>query len=126
MVSLLDNELFLIPSILALAPTAIEGVTQSPSLTPARAAAPARAVPARNLRRFKYKLLGVISDDRTSAGFLINMGTSSPQCTGPTARWIGGRRIALLDRTQVGGKSCTVAGKTAIRQTPGHARKEAP
>src|ERR1700733_3708166 len=73
MVSLVENELFLMPSILASACTIVEGETNSPRLKPAIAAAPAAAAPARNFLRFRYKLFGVISDDRMSAGFLISM-----------------------------------------------------
>jgi hypothetical protein len=63
---------------LALACAVIEGDSNSPRLAPVAAAAPARAASARNLRRFRYKLYGVISDEGISAGFLISMKTSLP------------------------------------------------
>src|SRR5579872_7636023 len=76
MVSLVENELFLMPSSLALACAVIEGDANSRKPKPVAAAAPARAVPARNFRRFKYKPLGVISDEGMSADFsLIHMKT---------------------------------------------------
>src|SRR5215472_311265 len=75
MVSVVLNELFWMPLILFPAKTLEEGKSVSLSPTPRTAEAPATAVPARNLRRFRYTLLGVISDDRMSSAILISMGT---------------------------------------------------
>src|SRR5271167_966278 len=61
------------PSILLLACAAKEGETSSPSFVPTTAAAPAKAAPTRNLRRFKYKLWDVISDDGMSAALRNSM-----------------------------------------------------
>src|SRR5579863_4986821 len=104
MVSLVENELFLMPSILLSACTVVEGETNSRRLTPAIAAAP--AAPARNLRRFRYKLFGVISDDGISAGFLINMERPYSKCTRVTRPWIAGGPGTLSNRTHDGRKSC--------------------
>ncbi len=75
MVSVVEKALFFMPSILALACAMVEGNAKSRDRNPTTAAAPAMAVPARNLRRFKYKFFGVISDDGMSAAFLISMKT---------------------------------------------------
>src|SRR5580658_3663682 len=64
------------PSILVPARAQVQGEIRSRSPAPVTAAAPASAAPARNLRRFRYKLLGVTSDERMSCAFLISMGTS--------------------------------------------------
>ena len=73
--SVVENELFWMPSILALAYTVVCGDQACPSRTPAAAAAPATAVPRRNALRFMYNDFGVISEDFTSPAFLINMKT---------------------------------------------------
>src|ERR1700722_1502849 len=70
MVSVVLNGLFWMPSILLPASTVVRGETISRP-KPVAAAAPAIAAPARNLRRFRYRLLGVISDERMSCAFLI-------------------------------------------------------
>src|SRR5215469_15627341 len=75
MVSVVLNELFLMPSILFPAKTEAEGATISFASKPTAAAAPAIATPAKNLRRFKYRLFGVISEERMSPAFLISIGT---------------------------------------------------
>src|SRR5271169_5994419 len=61
------------PSILFPARAVVEGDTISRRPTPAATAAPASAVLARNWRRFRYRLRGVISDERMSSAFLISM-----------------------------------------------------
>src|SRR6266567_1695578 len=61
------------PSILAFAWAIVDGEDNLLIAEPPNAAAPAIAVPARNLRRFKYRLLEVISDERISAAFLISI-----------------------------------------------------
>src|SRR5580692_7787854 len=109
MVSLVENELFLMPSILASAYTAVEEETNSRRLTPAIAAALAATAPARNVRRFKYKLFGVISDDGISTGFLISMERPCSKCTRIVRRWIAGWIGVLSDRTHDGWKSCNGA-----------------
>src|SRR3984957_5252694 len=75
MVSVVLNGLFWMPSILLPASTVVRGETISRSPKPAAAAAPATAAPARNLRRFRYRFLGVISDERMSCAFLISIRT---------------------------------------------------
>src|ERR1700739_1665473 len=75
MVSLVLNGLFWMPSILFPASAIDEGETISRKPKPEAAAAPAMAAPARNLRRLRYKLLGVISEERMSFAFLIIMTT---------------------------------------------------
>src|SRR5215472_4441211 len=75
MVSVVLNGLFLMPSILFPAKTEAEGATISLASKPAAKAAPARAAPAKNLRRFKYRLFGVIADERMSSALLISIGT---------------------------------------------------
>src|SRR5215469_1288635 len=75
MVSVVLNELFLMPSILFPAKTEAEGATIPFASKPTAAAAPAIAAPAKNLRRFKYRLFGVISEERMSSAFLISIGT---------------------------------------------------
>src|SRR5271170_4248667 len=97
------------PSILASAYTAVEGETNSRRLVPAIAAALAAAAPARNVRRFKYKLFGVISDDGISHGFLINMERPYSKCTRITRPWIAGWPGTLSNRTHDGRKSCKLA-----------------
>jgi hypothetical protein len=78
MASVVENGLFWMPSILALAWATDEGEASSCNPTPAAtAAAPASAVPARNFRRFRYRLFGVISEDGMSSAFFINMRGSS-------------------------------------------------
>ena len=73
-----ENGLFWMPSIFVLACATDEGEAISCRPTPAAtAAAPASAVPARNFRRFRYRLFGVISEDGISAAFLISMRGSS-------------------------------------------------
>src|ERR1700689_4273012 len=73
MASVVLNGLFWMPSILFPASAVVEGETISCRPKPVAAAAPAMAAPARNLRRFRYKLLGVISDERMTVAVLINM-----------------------------------------------------
>src|SRR6266496_2319339 len=73
MVSVVLSGLFWTPSILFPARTVIDG--EIVSFRPRAAAAPAIAAPARNLRRFRYRLFGVISEERMSSAFLISMGT---------------------------------------------------
>src|SRR5450432_687647 len=63
------------PSILFPASALNEGAINSRNPAPVAAATPAIAAPARNFRRFRYKLLGVISDERMSAAFLMSMRT---------------------------------------------------
>src|ERR1700726_771654 len=75
MVSVVLNGLFWMPSILFPASAVVEGETTLRSPKPVAAAAPARAAPARNLRRLRHKLLGVISEERISSAFLISMRT---------------------------------------------------
>src|SRR5271157_16398 len=72
MVSVVLNGLFWMPSILVPAKAVNDGETISRSPAPLAAAAPATAIPARNFRRFRYRLLGVISDERMSSAFLIS------------------------------------------------------
>ena len=67
------NELFFTPSILLPASAMADGETASLSTTPAVTTAPAIAASARNLRRFRYWLFGVTSDQRMSSAFLISM-----------------------------------------------------
>src|SRR5271154_1656605 len=102
MASLVENELGLMPSILALACAVIGGDTTSRRPTPAAAAA--NAAPPRNFRRVKYKLFGVISDQGISTGFLISIKTSLLyKCTGITSLWIGGfRALHSIGRTMAG------------------------
>ena len=68
-----ENGLFWMPSILALACATTDGEASSCIPTPATAAAPAIAAPARNFRRFRYRSFGVISDEWMSDVFLISM-----------------------------------------------------
>src|SRR5580658_11052088 len=104
------------PSILASACTVVEGETNSRRLVPAIPAAPTAAAPARNARRFKYKLFGVISDDGISAGFLISMGRPYSKCTRITRPWIAG----WLGTLPIG---LTMAGKVAnLRSLAGNRR----
>src|ERR1700693_2047356 len=115
MVSLVDNELFFMPSIFALASAVVEGEPSSRKPTPTAAAAPASAVPARNFRRFKYRPFGVISDEGMSADFLINI-KNRPQLS---VRQRVARRFAVrrphIDMTQDGRKSfnCHVASNVS-------------
>src|SRR5579863_457726 len=62
------------PSILFPASAVVDGETNSRRPKPVAAAAPEMAAPARNLRRFRYKLFGVISDERMTSPLLISMG----------------------------------------------------
>src|SRR5436309_10728385 len=73
MVSEVLSELFFIPAILFPANAVTRGEIVSRNSRPMAAAPAATAAPARNLRRFKYKLLGVISEERISSAFLISM-----------------------------------------------------
>src|ERR1700686_4159921 len=75
MVSVVLNGLFWMPSILFPARAVVEGETTSRNPKPVTVAAPASAALARNLRRLRYKLLGVISEERMSSAFLISMRT---------------------------------------------------
>src|ERR1700689_2077979 len=92
------------PSILLPASATVEGETSSRRPAPVATAAPASAALARNLRRFRYRLWGVISDEGMSADFLINIGTPNyiyahPPRTDSTI-------LFQSDRTREWGKSC--------------------
>src|SRR5579864_4066027 len=78
MVSVVLNGLFRMPSILLPASAVVAGEIISRSPKVVAAAAPAIAAPARNLRRSRYKLLGVISDGRMSSAFLMSIRTPVP------------------------------------------------
>src|SRR5690242_20889606 len=95
MASLVENGLFWMPSILLLpsAAAVIDGEANSCKPIPAAAAAPAIAVPARNLRRFRYRLFGVISEDGISGAFLISIKKSPAVLRDELLSWI--RRFAL-------------------------------
>jgi hypothetical protein len=53
--------------------TVLEGDKIWPNLPAANPAPASAPTPAMNLRRFKYRPFGVISDDGMSDGFLINI-----------------------------------------------------
>src|ERR1700722_7829759 len=116
MVSLVDNGLFLMPSILTLASAVVAGEPSSRKPTPTAAAAPASAVPARNLRRSKYRPFGVISDDAMSADFLINMKTVLNSVYGNRRERFAVRR-PHIDRTQAGEKSYKCHAWKTLRAT---------
>src|SRR5579863_1315535 len=61
------------PSILLPASATVVGSITCRRRVPAAMAALVIAAPARNLRRFRYRFLGVISDERMSAIFLISI-----------------------------------------------------
>src|SRR5579862_3900610 len=92
MVSVVESELFLMPSILPSARAVMGGAMTLLKRKPAIADAPASAVPARNFLRFRYRLFGVISDEAVFPDFLINMKISHtkygssppPDCGYPT------------------------------------------
>src|SRR5271166_5436268 len=94
------------PSILVPASTRVEGEMISRTPAPPAAAAPAIAIPARNLRRFRYRLLGVISDERISSAFLISIWNPSLliYVFPPHAAHVPFHSLSL--KTQPGGKSC--------------------
>src|SRR6266849_7435624 len=70
--SVVLNGLFSATFNLVPARTLVEGEIISRSPRPVASAAPASETLARNLRRFRYTLCGVISEDGMSAGFLIS------------------------------------------------------
>src|ERR1700757_2877747 len=77
------------PSILFPAKTDAEGARTFFTSKPTTAAAPAIAAPAKNLRRFKYKLFGVISDERMSSALLISIRTPPEiRATAPWRIWL--------------------------------------
>src|ERR1700733_14910500 len=98
MVSVGLNELFWIALILFPARTVAVGLIVSRRPMPVAAAAPAIAALARNLRRLKYKLLGVISDERMSCVFLMSISNPS-MCTPTRSRWIPTNYYLQLNRT---------------------------
>src|SRR5438067_12668039 len=72
-VSVVLRGLFVVCSLVPLACTFSDGETTSLIQPVINAAAPAAAAPAMNLRRFRSTLLGVISEEEVSAGFLISI-----------------------------------------------------
>src|ERR1700748_1969900 len=99
MVSLDENGLFCRPSILVLACATDGGAPVSGNPPPATpAAAPAKLAPVRNVRRFRYSLFGVISEDGISAAFLISMWEAPERFTLKQAV-LDCAFYSLLDRT---------------------------
>jgi hypothetical protein len=96
----------LMPLILFPASTVVEGLIASLSPMPVAAAAPAIAATARNFRRSTYKLLGVISEERMSSAFLINMGIPFVYTRAADFEQISSSSYLQLNMTLVLGKSC--------------------
>src|SRR5215469_13293946 len=75
--SVVLKELWVASSFVA-ASTELRGMRISPILWPATAAPAMAPAPRRNLRRLRYRSLGVISAEAIAAGFLINIYGSCP------------------------------------------------
>src|ERR1051325_12120924 len=78
MVSVVENELFSSPSILALACATSDGDRSSRNPAIAAAATPAPPAAVMNARRFRYRPLEVISVAEMSEAFFINISKNLP------------------------------------------------